>query len=222
MLLRQTMQKYADCKGLRRSVAERSYPSPYVRGGGWECQAVRAQEWLRGAIPRPRSEATARRGYPTPQVRGNSWEDQPNIQGVVAAWAQRAEKSYSTFKVREAAMRRYPSYKVRSSSCALLEQPWRDTPRWRQGNPSKMVGVVRGIRGKIHWNHNHRKLVNLITQTTALSNSIKLSHAMWGYPRWAGHGGEIWQNVVHWRREWQTTSLFLPWEPHEQYEKAKL
>ena len=28
------------------------------------------------------------------------------------------------------------------------------------------------------------------------------------------------QNVVHWRREWQTTSVFLPWEPHEQYEKA--
>ena len=31
----------------------------------------------------------------------------------------------------------------------------------------------------------------------------------------------VWQNVVHWRREWQTTSVFLPWEPHEQYEKAK-
>ena len=31
----------------------------------------------------------------------------------------------------------------------------------------------------------------------------------------------IWQNVVHWRREWQTTSVFFPWEPHEQYEKAK-
>ena len=30
-----------------------------------------------------------------------------------------------------------------------------------------------------------------------------------------------WQNVVHWRREWQTTSIFLFWEPHEQYEKAK-
>ena len=36
-----------------------------------------------------------------------------------------------------------------------------------------------------------RKLVNLITQTTALSNSMKLSHAMWGHPRWAGHGGEV-------------------------------
>ena len=23
--------------------------------------------------------------------------------------------------------------------------------------------------------------------------------------------------MVHWRREWQTTSAFLPWEPHEQY-----
>ena len=29
------------------------------------------------------------------------------------------------------------------------------------------------------------------------------------------------QNMVHRRREWQTTSVFLPWEPHEQYEKAK-
>ena len=36
-----------------------------------------------------------------------------------------------------------------------------------------------------------------------------------------GHGGEFWQNVVHQRREWQTTSVFLPWEPHEQYERQK-
>ena len=27
--------------------------------------------------------------------------------------------------------------------------------------------------------------------------------------------------MVHWRREWQTTSVFLPREPQEQYEKAK-
>ena len=31
----------------------------------------------------------------------------------------------------------------------------------------------------------------------------------------------FWQNVVHWWREWQTTSVFLPWKPHEQYEKEK-
>ena len=54
-----------------------------------------------------------------------------------------------------------------------------------------------------------------------VSNSVKPSHAVWGHPRQTGHGGEVWQNVVHWRRAWQTTSVFLPWEPHEQYAKAK-
>ena len=68
-------------------------------------------------------------------------------------------------------------------------------------------------------NHNHRKLTKLITWITALSYSMKL----WAMPCRAsqGHGGGVWQNVVHWRGEWQTTSVFLPWEPHEQYEKAE-
>ena len=48
-----------------------------------------------------------------------------------------------------------------------------------------------------------------------------MSHAVQGYPRWMGHTGEFWQNTFHWRREWQTISVFLPWESHEQYEKAK-
>ena len=30
-----------------------------------ECQAALAQEWLRGATPRPRSGAAAERSYPT-------------------------------------------------------------------------------------------------------------------------------------------------------------
>ena len=64
-------------------------------------------------------------------------------------------------------------------------------------------------------------LLKDFTRTTVLSNSVKLSHAVWGYPGWTGHGGEVWQNVVHWRREWQTSSVFLSWEPHDQYEKAK-
>ena len=50
-------------------------------------------------------------------------------------------------------------------------------PTSKKINPSKMVGVARGQRGKIHRNHNYRKLVNLITQPTALSTSVKLSHA---------------------------------------------
>ena len=49
-----------------------------------------------------------------------------------------------------AAVRRYPSSKVRSSGCALLEQPLKDTLIQGNRNPSKMVGVVRGIRGQTH------------------------------------------------------------------------
>ena len=48
---------------------------------------------------------------------------------------------------------------------------------------------------------------------------MNLIHAMWGYPRWTGHGEEVWQYVAHWRREWQTSLLLLPKEPHEQYEQ---
>ena len=29
------------------------------------------------------------------------------------------------------------------------------------------------------------------TRTTALYNSMKLSHALWGHPRRTGHGGEV-------------------------------
>ena len=28
-------------------------------------------------------------------------------------------------------------------------------------------------------------------------------------------------SIAHWRMEWKTTSAFLLWEPHEQYEKVK-
>ena len=59
-----------------------------------------------------------------------------------------------------------------------------------------------------------------MTQSTAFCNSVKLRNAMWGEPRQSGHGGEAWQNVVHWRRDWQATSVFLPWEPYEQYDLA--
>ena len=36
-----------------------------------------------------------------------------------------------------------------------------------------------------------------------------------------GHGREFWQNVVPWRRKWQTTSVFLPWEPMNSLKRQK-
>ena len=40
-----------------------------------------------------------------------------------------------------------------------------------------------------------------------------MSHAMQGHPKWTGHGGKFWQNAVHWKREWQTTPVFLLQDP---------
>ena len=58
------------------SAAERSYPTSEVRGSGLECQAAMAQEWPRGATPRPRSGA-ARRSHLVPEPRGCSREEPP-------------------------------------------------------------------------------------------------------------------------------------------------
>ena len=46
---------------------------------------------------------------------------------------------------------------------------------------------------------------------------------MQGHPRQTRHREEFGQNVVCWRRGWQTTAVFLLQEPHdyEQYGKAK-
>ena len=62
--LRPTTQKLASCDGLRRSVAERSYPLPKVRGSDREFQAWTAQEWPRGATPHSRSGGAVVRNYP--------------------------------------------------------------------------------------------------------------------------------------------------------------
>ena len=39
-----------------------------------------------------------------------------------------------------------------------------------------------------------------------------MSYTMQSQPRWTHHSEEFWQNVIHWRRGWQTTSVFLLWE----------
>ena len=77
------------------------------------------------------------------------------------------------------------------------------------------------IRGQTEWKLQSQKT----NQTDHMDHKPCLTQWNWAMPcgatqDGAGNGGEVWQNVVHWRREWQTNSVFLPWEPHEQYEKA--
>ena len=47
-----------------------------------------------------------------------------------------------------------------------------------------------------------------------------MHHALQGHPRQMGYSGEFWQNMVHWKREWQTILVVLPWEPHEHKQDA--
>ena len=83
-----------------------------------EHQAAMVQEQLREAYPHPRSgqwprEATLRLRSGVAAERSNPTSKEQWLHGC-----RRAERSYSTFKVR-----RGDSSKARSSGCTLLEQP---------------------------------------------------------------------------------------------------
>ena len=58
-----------------------------------------------------------------PKARGGIWEELPHVQGAVAARVQEGLEDYPTLKVRKGGGEEIPSSKVRSSGCALLEQP---------------------------------------------------------------------------------------------------
>ena len=95
---------------------------PSVRGQvrPWkELTRVRGQgQRLRGATPRPRPRVVAGRTNPTSRELSCMGTGGPR--GAIPRW-----------RSGRAAVRRYPSSKVRSNGCALLEQPWRDIPRPR-------------------------------------------------------------------------------------------
>ena len=76
--------------------------------------------------------------------------------------------------------------------------------------PSKMVGVARGHqRADTVKPYSQKTSQSNHTRTTALSNSMKPSHACR-----ATQDGRVMversDSMVHWRREWQATSVFLP------------
>ena len=108
----------------------RSVTSPKARGGDLERQAVTAQEQCRGASPHPRSRAAAERSFPMSEVRGGAERSNPTSKERLLQAHMRAERSYSTFKVRRddlsqgkeqrlrfagAAVKRYPTCKVRET-----------------------------------------------------------------------------------------------------------
>ena len=80
-----------------------------------------------------------------------------------------------------------------------------------------------GQTGSLYFQGKKKTLVqgNLVPCTiTAFSwqrglcNSMKLWAMPYraSHPRQTGHSREFWQNVIHWRREWQTTPVYSLWE----------
>ena len=110
-----------DCDGT--GTAERSYPASEVRGGGRE------------ELPHaPKPEAKGGGGEEQPQDSGQGqWPGgptpRPGSPGCMGTGRPRGAIPH--WRSGRVAVRRYPSSKVRSNGCALLEQPWRDTPRPR-------------------------------------------------------------------------------------------
>ena len=107
---------------------------------------------------------TAERSYPMSEVRGCGREEPPKCQG---RWLRGATP--------------HP----RSGAVAALCWSRREEIPHIQGkrNPSKTVGVGRGHQRANRLKPQSQTTSNLITRTTALSNSMKLSYAVWGHPR---------------------------------------
>ena len=120
---------------------------PHVRGQG---QRPRVPGWnsagtAEKSYPSPRSGAAVGRSYPTSEVRDGGWEELPHARGQGrrpggptprprsggCAGAGGPSGAIPCWRSGRAVVRRYPSSKVRSSGCALLEQPWRNNPRPR-------------------------------------------------------------------------------------------
>ena len=92
---------------------------------------------------------------------------------------RRAERNYSTFKVRRGGPDEIPLVQGKGQ---WQRFPGADVNRYtmtkvRETQERQLV-LWDGIRGQTHWDHNHRQLANLITWTTTLSNSMKIGHAM--------------------------------------------
>ena len=96
------------------------------------------------------------------------------------------------FKARRGSCEEIPLIQGKEQRLTLLEQPRRDTPGPGKRNTGNTLGIARGHqRADTLKPYSQKTIQSNHTRTTALSNSMKLSHALWGHPRQVGHGGEF-------------------------------
>ena len=114
-----------------QSAAERSYPMSEVRGAA---ESARLRQCRSSQEEPPQSEVRGGSQEELPPAWGQGWwlrwgTAHPRSGGCTGAGGPRG--AFPRSRSGEASVRRYSSSKVRSSGCAFLEQPWRDTPRPR-------------------------------------------------------------------------------------------
>ena len=117
--------------------AGRSYPTSEVRGGSREELPNVRSQGQRPRVPGCDSTGADKRSYPMSEVRGSGREELPHARGQGRRPRQatphpRSDGCAGTGGPRGAipcsrsggaAVRRYPSSKVRNNDCALLQQP---------------------------------------------------------------------------------------------------
>ena len=191
-LVEQCTETAVSCDvGLVEHFAEmRSYPMSKVRGGSCERQAATAQEQpredthIRGQGQRPGG------ANPCTRPGASSKRSNPRSNEQWLRGHRRAERSYSMFKVRSSSSEEMPLIQGKEQQLCFAGAAMKRYPKSK--NPNKMVGVARGHqRADTLKPYSQETCQSNHTRTTALSNSMKLSHALWGHPRHAGHGGEV-------------------------------
>ena len=134
----------------------------------------------------------AKRSYPSPKVRGSHQEcqaemaqERPRGATPCPRSGQVAKRSNPTFKVRRGGHEKITLIQGKEQQLRFAGAAMKGYPTSKR-NPSKTVGVVRGHQRADTLKPNHRQVVNLITWTTTLSNSMKLSYACVGPPKTGG------------------------------------
>ena len=97
------------------------------------------EAWPRGATPRLRSGVAAERS--------NTTSKEPQM----SRCRRRAERIYSTFKVRRGHHEEIPLIQGKKQQLCFAGAAVEEIPHVQgKRNPSKMVGVARGIRGQTY------------------------------------------------------------------------
>ena len=129
----------------------------------------------------------AERSYCTSKVRGDGLEELPQVQSQ--GWQLRGPIPCP----RSGQWPRGATPHPRSGAvAALCWSSCEEIPQVQgKRNPSKTAGTERGHQRANRWKPQSQKSSQSDHVDHSLSNSMKLSHSVWGHPRRMGHGGEV-------------------------------